>query len=290
MAKSKNPLFSFAAAGSLAKRLSFRRARGGSIAEKTPTHPDAKTPAQLAQRVMYQKCTDLWHTLSAAEQQTWHSLANRLHMTGYAYYMSLCLRPNPGIYLPLAGGTMQGIIDMATNKITALPAPTADEEPTRKVDLATHTALQTAVHGLKGQVGFSVYQTSDQNVPRGTTVILQWHVKEWDVGGYFDLANNRFLPLVAGKYLIFGGGHIRSAAAGYELLLGVRKNGVVYKMIGRQIPGGQAHPFIGSGCIVPLNGSTDYVDMYVYLYEPSNRTTVGMPYSTWMQGFIIAQT
>lgn len=117
MAKPHNPLFSFNVRGSLAKALTFRRHGQQTIAESIPTHPDAKTPPQLAWRVMYQKCTDLWHTLSAAEQQTWESLARPKHMTGYAYYMSLCLRPNPGIYLPLAGGVMTGNIDMDGNSI-----------------------------------------------------------------------------------------------------------------------------------------------------------------------------
>lgn len=83
---------------------------------------------------MFQKCRDLWHTLSPAEQQTWESLARRDHMTGYAYYMSLCLRPNPGIYLPLAGGTMQGDIDMAGHRLKSLPTPAADDDSARAID------------------------------------------------------------------------------------------------------------------------------------------------------------
>ncbi|GAH97344.1 unnamed protein product, partial [marine sediment metagenome] len=55
---------------------------------------------------MYQKCAALWHTLSADEKQEWESLATPKHMTGFAYWQSQCLRPNPGIYLPLQGGTM----------------------------------------------------------------------------------------------------------------------------------------------------------------------------------------
>ncbi|GAI05556.1 unnamed protein product, partial [marine sediment metagenome] len=42
------------------------------------------------------------------------------------------LRPNPGIYLPLQGGTMSGNIDMAKNRLLKLPAPTDDQEPATK--------------------------------------------------------------------------------------------------------------------------------------------------------------
>ena len=134
MAKLRNPLFSFSARGTLARALTFRRRGQKVIAETKPIPKDARTSNQLAWRTMYQKCTDLWHTLSGSEKQTWEALARRQHMTGYNYYMSLCLKPNPGVYLPLAGGTMQGNIAMATNRILNLPAPVADEEPLRKID------------------------------------------------------------------------------------------------------------------------------------------------------------
>jgi hypothetical protein len=146
MAKTPNPLFSFGAVGSLAHRLTFRRSRQDVIAESLPTHQDAKTGPQLAHRVMFQMCKDLWHTLAEGEKLTWEAAAREHHMTGYAYYLSLCLKPNPGIYLPLAGGTMTGNIDMATKRILALPSPVANEEPSRKTDLATAiAALQSSI-------------------------------------------------------------------------------------------------------------------------------------------------
>jgi hypothetical protein len=95
---------------------------------------------------MFQMCKDLWHTISKDEKLTWEAAAREHHMTGYAYYLSLCLKPNPGIFLPLAGGTMTGNIDMATKRILALPAPAANEEPARKIDLATEIAtLQASI-------------------------------------------------------------------------------------------------------------------------------------------------
>jgi hypothetical protein len=183
LAKTKNPLFSFGAVGSLAHRLTFRRSHQDVIAESVPTHADAKTGPQLAHRVMFQQCKDLWHTLSAGEKLTWEAAAREKHMTGYAYYISLCLKPNPGIYLPLAGGTMKGNvgadpgvtfdgvdlseiplgsylplaggtmagnINMATKRIINLPAPVANEEPLRKVDASSFISSWTLGKYLLG--------------------------------------------------------------------------------------------------------------------------------------------
>ncbi|GAH87777.1 unnamed protein product, partial [marine sediment metagenome] len=113
----------------------------------------------ISWRTMFTQCSSLWHDLSNAEKQSWESAARPLHMTGYAWYISQCLRPNPGIYLPLAGGTMSGNIDMDTLRILKLPAPVADEEPSRKSELdtlsalvptliAAHALLSTGVHGV----------------------------------------------------------------------------------------------------------------------------------------------
>jgi len=132
MPKVPNPFFSFRAHGSLNKLLTARQRKHDAVIEKRPYPKDAKTSNQLAWRTMYQLCTDLWHTLTPAEKYTWEANARPRHLTGYAWYMSQCLRPNPGIYLPLAGGTMSGVINMDANKITDLPAPTNPQDAATK--------------------------------------------------------------------------------------------------------------------------------------------------------------
>jgi len=193
---------------------------------------------------MYQKCTDLWHTLSAAEQQTWESQARRQHMTGYSYYMSLCLRPNPGIYLPLAGGTMQGDIDMATAKLLNLSAPTADEEPSRKLDLATHATLSSGVHNagsgnliatdsdgimtLPGQSGCAVYRaTSYQSIPSATFTYVQLNGVDFDVQSEFDpVTTFRYTAKKSGLYIVSVYGYLRLIATSKFFGVYIVRNGV----------------------------------------------------------------
>lgn len=132
MAKLKNPLLSLRASGTLARVLTFLTRQGTDMVEKKPELIDVQSVPQLAWRHMFNKCVDLWHTLSAAEKAEWESAARPKHMTGYAWYISQCLRPNPGIYLPLQGGTMSGDILMATHRIKGLPNPTLGAEAARK--------------------------------------------------------------------------------------------------------------------------------------------------------------
>ncbi|MBA7590034.1 hypothetical protein ES708_32133 [subsurface metagenome] len=103
---------------------------------------------------MFSKCVALWHLLDEAEQQEWERLATPRHMTGYAWFISQCLRPNPGIYLPLQGGTMSGNIDMDKNRLLKLPEPTDNQEPATKLYVDTLSkiiwkdASQTALSDL----------------------------------------------------------------------------------------------------------------------------------------------
>lgn len=81
-------------------------------------------------------------------------------MTGYAWYLSQCLRPNPGIYLPLAGGTMQGAIDMAGNKIEDLPDPAANQE-------ADTQAARNAAIAIHGAGHITIIPTSYASIGQG---------------------------------------------------------------------------------------------------------------------------
>lgn len=55
---------------------------------------------------------------------------------------------SPGLYLPLAGGTMSGGIDMDNNAITGLPAPVAGSDATNK----TYVDSLTAAVGASGTI------------------------------------------------------------------------------------------------------------------------------------------
>ena len=198
MVKLKNPLSSLGASGSISKAISFVRRRKQNIAEKKPEVKDVQTTAQLSWRHMFLKCTALWNALSAAEQAQWESLARPLHMTGYAYWQSQCLRPNPGIYLPLQGGTMQGDIDMAKHRVLKLPLATDNQEP---ISLAYAKAYIFPYLHFQGA---RVFHTTSQSIPDATPTILAFNDEMYDSDAIHDkvVNNSRLTCKTAGEYVI----------------------------------------------------------------------------------------
>lgn len=290
MAKLSRALFSLGAVGALGKHLVYRKRGRVTVAQQMPLAKDARTSAQLQWRTMYQKAVALWHLLSPAEKAAWERQSTPLHMIGFAYFISQALKPNPGIYLPLAGGAMSGDIDMATNKILNLPAPTADEEPARKADLATHAALEAAIHGLKGQVDFSVHPTTPQSIPTSTTTKLSVDTKDWDVGSYFNLSANRYIPLKSGRYLFISYLGYDNLAFSDRILLILKKNGTNYKYLSWPSVADAADSIVSGAAIADANGTTDFFELYTWHNHGSARNTLVGPLRTYFQGFLIAQS
>lgn len=202
MPKLKAPLLSLGASGSLARLITFVRRLKTDIVERKPIPTDAKSPAQLSWRHMYQKAVALWHALSAEEKQEWETKARPKHMTGFAWFMSQCLRPNPGIYLPLQGGTMSGDIDMAKNRLLKLPLPTDGQEA------ASKTYVDTAAGGYTE--GARAYHSTTQEIPNIDFTALAFDSERYDTDNIHDPTtnNSRLTCKTAGKYVI-------SAAVGF---------------------------------------------------------------------------
>jgi len=198
MSKLKNPLLSLKAQGALGNAITFLRRRKQDIVEKTPIPTDRKTFLQLEWRHMYQKAVALWHALSAEEKQEWESLARRKHMTGFAWFVSQALKPNPGLYLPLQGGSMSGDIVMEKNRILKLPLPTDTQEPLTLAYFNANIAPYLYNEGARA------YHSVDQSIPNITATTLAFNSERWDTDNIHDLVtnNSRLTCQTAGKYLV----------------------------------------------------------------------------------------
>lgn len=83
MAKVKAPLLSLRATQTVGKTLTFSQWRRLNVAKTIPTHPDARTPAQLAHRLNYSHARDFWLTLTPDEKAVLLTQGRPARVTGY---------------------------------------------------------------------------------------------------------------------------------------------------------------------------------------------------------------
>lgn len=143
-----------------------------------------------------------------------------------------------------------------------IAAPNSNTNRTLSLPDSSGTLLSTATAGVPvNGPAFSAYQSSAQTLSANTWTKVQLQTEEFDTASCFDNATNyRFTPNVAGYYQLTCNAFSTTANM---VAVAVYKNGTGFKF-GPQVG---ASNMIGMQmtALVYLNGSTDYVEFYLYL-------------------------
>ena len=132
----------------------------------------------------------------------------------------------------------------------------------------------TCEKGVGGTPAFSVYSSNAQSISSGATAKIQLNNKVFDTATAFDATTNyRFTPQIAGYYQLNGQVALNGGATGYARLQIFKNGGSVAE--GNSVPNNTitgAETTVST--IVYLNGSTDYVELYCYLYTGTTALTL----------------
>jgi hypothetical protein len=129
---------------------------------------------------------------------------------------------------------------------------------------------------------FSAYNSSSQSLTNNTFTKVSLNAENFDTNSNFDSTTNyRFTPTVAGYYAFNCGCGITGPAAVIQFVLEIRKNNTTYNpRIVDMNPSASfsTNSFINfSGAtIIEMNGSSDYVELWVYGYGPG-ATGISIP-------------
>lgn len=132
------------------------------------------------------------------------------------------------------------------------------------------------------QPSFHVRRTTDQTAIVGF-VKITWSTEVTDTHGFF--ASSTFTPLIPGSYwtsLTVTG----SAMDADEQIIGaIYKNGAAFQYLGNAYtPSASQYPGVSGSCIVPMNGTTDYLDAYVYISPGDDLYGDASGFYTWWMG------
>lgn len=185
-----------------------------------------------------------------------------------------------GIKSSGGGTTTLVAANSATNYTATLPANSGTVVTTGSTAVVTQTMLGAGVSG-NGPT-FSAYQSSPQTLTSGVMTKIQFQTEEWDTANCFDSTTNyRFTPNVAGYYSITG--KIQPNNTYSAGIIAVYKNGALYKY-GNYNNNTSATAISSMTCLVYLNGTTDYVELWASLY--SGQPLVATADMTYFQGFL----
>ena len=141
-------------------------------------------------------------------------------------------------------------------------------------------ATQTGVGGVNTP-SFEVSLSSDQTLSGGVETLVAFDTIHIDTGNYFSTSTRRFTPQVAGKYYIYA--LAQQYTSGNTLsYITIRKNNVRrarFAVDNRSSANGTSNSHTVS-TIVDMNGTTDYVDMYVSF----NGTGTPVRIAAWSTG------
>lgn len=172
--------------------------------------------------------------------------------------------------------TLTPVGTAGTNTLT-LPAKTGNIITSADSGTVTQTMLGTNVAG--NGPSFRAYGNANQTGLSSTAYTkLQLNVKSaataWDTASCFDATTNyRFTPTVAGYYLFASAAYLSGSASltGAQILF--YKNGSAVS-----IPCFSAYTtaqlFVNGSDIIYCNGSTDYIEFYVYASTSSGTYTI----------------
>lgn len=98
--------------------------------------------------------------------------------------------------------------------------------------------------------------------PNNSTVKVPYVTEDWDVSGWYDAADSKYVPQIAGYYRLSAALRSGTSLAGGTLVhLGLYKNGSIWKWRYGEVMEGQAG--VAGTWLVEANGSTDYFEIYV---------------------------
>jgi len=111
---------------------------------------------------------------------------------------------------------------------------------------------------------FSAYANANQTLSALTNTKVIFQAEDFDTANAFDSTTNyRFTPQVAGYYQI--NANINFANTSSYVYIMLAKNGGVIKTLAYAASSGVFFTTLAGSCVVQMNGSTDYLEIFAYV-------------------------
>ena len=112
---------------------------------------------------------------------------------------------------------------------------------------------------------FKAYKSASQNSNTSNgSVKVTFETEVWDSNSCYDTSTSKFTPNLAGYYIITAQLEIAHTSTGARAMAVLWKNGATYGESAGSHGDSNFYPSTRGTWIVPMNGTTDYVEAYSY--------------------------
>ncbi len=145
-------------------------------------------------------------------------------------------------------------------------------------DVTVNVPSQNCTLGIQGPA-FRAYTNASQTIGNSTFTKVQLQVESFDTANCFDNATNyRFTPNLSGYYQVNAMGSLVGSTVGSAGVF-VYKNGAIYTQ-GSAVPNNTNLGACSSATdLIYMNGSTDYIEMYIWQNSGGSLNTQADPRS-----------
>ena len=150
-----------------------------------------------------------------------------------------------------------------------------------QVPAVTGTMITTASTFAGTGPTFRVWASVNQSISAATPTKIVYQQEDWDTNN--NISSSRFTPTVAGYYYISAGTRTQSAG-GTEWVTYIDKNGGTYAHGSNNSATGINLSLVST--LVYLNGSTDYVEIWLYP-GPNAATTINSGAYVYFTGSLV---
>ena len=169
---------------------------------------------------------------------------------------------------------------MSTLKVSTISPLGTDATKTITIGSASNGDVAAGV--FTNVPAFWVALSSNQSISNDTSTKIQFDTVTLDTNSDWDSTNYRFTPSIAGYYFIYGKWRISTSTDAQQIKCELKKNGTEFSTGSSQNDASNTAQASG---MVHLNGSSDYIEMFVYHTVGSSQNAAGQTQYTLFQGY-----
>lgn len=148
-------------------------------------------------------------------------------------------------------------------------------------DSAESTGMKWATPTTVNGPAFSASPSTTQAISSGSYTKVNFGTENFDTAGNF--ASSRFTPTTAGYYQVNFSSE-GSFSTSTKAVAAIYKNGSYNLPLGYIYAGGAGDSGMSGGIVTSLNGSTDYIEIYVYVATGTWTVSNGQFSGVWVRG------